>query len=383
MKITDIRTFIVGNPWKNWLFVKVYTDVGIEGLGEATSGLSTKPVEAALHEMKHLAIGEDPRDIPRLMDKLYRALFLAEDSINQHAFSGLNIACWDILGKSAGLPLYRLLGGKVRDALRAYANGWYQGPSDPVFFAKRAKEVAQIGYTALKFDPFGNSYQNLSGPEIGRAIENVAAVREAVGPNVDILIEAHDRFSYTTAVEVGHRLEPYRPMWYETPCMSNDIDMTCEVARQVPVPVAAGERYTTLRQQRALLAGGVGIIQPETLSMGGISGTLDTAALARAYGAWVAPHCAQSPLTTAINVHIGLSTPNVLIQECFDEFHIDWAKQVLAGCPIVKNGYLYLENENPGHGVTLDENACQAHPYSPHNFLRLFDEGWEKRRISE
>lgn len=384
MKITDVRTIIIGNPWKNWLFVKVETDEGIEGLGEATSGLSTKPVEAALGEMKHLLIGEDPRDIPRLMDKLYRALFLAEDGINAHAFSGINIACWDILGKCAKMPLYRLLGGKFRDSLRAYANGWYQGKRDPEFFARRAKEVADMGYTALKFDPFGNAYQYMDEKEIDFSMAIVGAIREAVGDGVDILIEAHDRFSATTAIEIGKRLEKYHPMWYETPCMSNDIGLTREVAQKVSIPVAAGERYTTLRQQRELLEGrSVAILQPETLSMGGITGTVETAALAASYGAWIAPHCAQSPLTTAVNVHIGLATKNVLIQECFDEFHVDWAKEVLSGCPVVKNGFLELANEKPGHGVTLDERFAEKYPYSPQNFLRLFDEGWEKRRIAK
>jgi galactonate dehydratase len=379
MKITDIQTMIVGNSWKNWLFVRVFTDEGIIGLGEATSGLNTKPVEATIEEIKYLCLGEDPREISFLNDKLRKALYLPEDSVVCSALSGINIACWDIVGKTLNAPLYRLLGGKCRPKLRAYANGWYQGPRDPIFFAERAKEVVKKGYTALKFDPFGNAYKYMDWTEIKKSMAIVAAVRDAVGDAVDIMIEAHERFTVFTAVKLGRMLEEYHAMWFETPVVSFDIPGTNEVARAVKVPVISGERFTASRQISELLSPKViDLVNPETLKIGGISGMVEACATARSFNAWVCPHNAQSPLVTAVNVHIGVATPNVLIQECFDDFQGDSFRTVLSGYPQVVDGY-FEPVERPGIGIVINEEEAGKHPYSPHNFLRLFESGWEKR----
>jgi galactonate dehydratase len=381
MKIIDLKTFIVGNPWKNWLFIKLYTDEGLVGLGEATAGLNTKPVESAIHEIKHLCIGEDPREIGFLMDKLRKSLFLVEDAVISHALSGINIACWDLIGKIHQAPLYRLLGGKSRERLRAYANGWYQGPREPAFFAERAKEVVAQGYTALKFDPFGSAYKFLDRQEEKKSLAIVAAVRDAVGEDVDILIEGHDRFSTTTAIRLGHLLNEYHPMWFETPVISTDIPATNEVARAITVPVISGERFTTTRQLAELLSDKVvDLVNPEPLSIGGVTGLIESCAVAASFGAWVCPHNAQSPLTTAVNVHIGIATPNILIQECFDDYHVEWTDDVLSGYPRIVNGYFEVP-EQPGIGLELNEVEALKHPYNPQNFLRLFESGWERRRI--
>lgn len=381
MKITDMKTFVVGNPWKNWIFIKIYTDEGIEGLGEATGGLTTKPIEAAINEIKHLCIGEDPTNIGTLFDKLHKSLYLPEDGTVCTALSGINIACWDIIGKQLGAPLYKLLGGKCRGRLRAYANGWYQGPRDPVFFAERAKEIVAMGYTALKFDPFGNAYKFMDREEEKKSMKIIAAVREAVGDNVDILIEAHDRFSVTTAIRLGNLIEEFNPMWYETPVISFDIKSTNEVAKAVKVPVASGERFSTTRQLVELLSEKViDIVQPETLKIGGVSGIVESCAVARGFNAWVCPHNAQSPMTTAVNTHVGIATSNILIQECFDDFQVSWTNEVLSGYPKVVDGYLE-PSEMPGIGMELNEDAAIKYPYSPKNFLRLFESGWEKRNI--
>ncbi|NLO37350.1 MAG: mandelate racemase/muconate lactonizing enzyme family protein [Clostridiaceae bacterium] len=379
MKITGMHTIVVGNPWKNWLFVKLTTDEGITGLGECTYGLGTRAVEAMLEEIRDLVIGEDPTQIEGLGDRWRKALFLVHGPIISAALSGLNIACWDIAAKAAGLPLYRLLGGRTRPRIRAYANGWYQGPREPSFFAERAAEVVAMGYTALKFDPFGHAYQFLEPAEEKKSLAIVAAVRAAVGDETDLMIEAHDRFSVATAIRIGRLLEAYHPMWFETPVLSYDIAATLEVARAIPVPVASGERFTALQQVSELLQGRiVSFVQPETLRIGGVSGLLEAGAVARSYGAWLAPHSAQSPFTTAVNAHLGAAIPNVLIQECFDDFHIAWARDVLSGCPQVVQGYLQ-PGEQAGIGVELDELEAARHPYSPKHRLRLFEAGWEWR----
>jgi galactonate dehydratase len=295
------------------------------------------------------------------------------------AMSAIEIACWDILGKSLNTPLWKLLGGKQQPRLRAYANGWYKGPRDPSFFAEASAKAKEMGYTALKFDPFGSAYRFFGRAEEDLSIAIVRAVRESVGEDVDILIEGHDRFSVSTAIRVGHRLEEFHPMWFETPVMSTDTEATKQVARSINVPVAAGERCRRLSEILNLVSDRtVDIVQPETLNIGGVSGACKAAAIAESAEAFVALHQAQSPLNTALNAHIHITLPNFLIQECFDDFLEPWALDLFPGVPRVKNGYLEPP-EAPGIGVELNEEEARKHPYGQNNFLRLFDDGWEKR----
>ena len=376
MKITQLETFIVGNPWKNWVFVKVHTDEGISGIGEATAGLSAKPGEAQVHELARFVIGEDPLHPERLWQKMYKGLFLGVNV----GMNAIEIACWDILGKSLGVPVWQLLGGKQRPRLRVYANAWYQGPHEPAFFAEAASRVKEMGYTALKFDPFGSTYRFIDPAEERKALAIVAAVRAAVGEDVDLCIEGHDRFSVSTAIRIGKALEEFKPMWFETPVMSTDIAATQQVARAISVPVASGERFDQLAQVFDLVSPRlVDIVQPETLSIGGISGARKAAAIAEAAEAFIALHQAQSPLNTAINTHVHAAIPNFLIQECFDDFLIPWAHEIMHGVPRVKDGYLEPSNK-PGLGVELDEAEIRNHPYGQDFFIRLFEDGWEQRR---
>ncbi len=376
MKITEIRTFVVGNPWKNWVFVKVFTDEGIVGVGEATAGLNTKPAEAQVQELGRFLIGEDPLHPERLWQRMYKGLFLN----NNVAISAIEIACWDILGKTLNAPLWKLLGGKQNPRLRVYANGWYKGSRDPGFFAEAAVRVKELGYTALKFDPFGAAYRFFDASEEQLSLRLVRAVREAVGNEVDLLIEGHDRFSVSTAIRVAQQLAEFRPLWFETPVMSTDIAATVEVARHSPVPIATGERFSRLAQFLDLLSHrAVDIVQPETLAIGGVAGARKAAALAEGAEAFVALHQAQSPLNSAVNAHIHTSLPNFLIQECFDDFLLPWAHEIMHGVPRVQDGYLEA-SDTPGIGVELDEAAMAHYPYGQDNFLRLFEDGWERRR---
>ncbi|MCX6048692.1 MAG: mandelate racemase/muconate lactonizing enzyme family protein [Chloroflexi bacterium] len=375
MKITDIKTFVVGNPWKNWVFIKLETDAGISGLGEATGGLSTKPALGDLEELTRHIIGEDPCHPERLWYKLHKARFLGISK----GMSAIEQACWDILGKSLGAPAWQLFGGKHRDTLRVYANGWYQGPRDPVFFAEKAAEMVAKGYTALKFDPFGGAYQQIDKQSERLAVQIVASVREAVGPDVDILIEAHDRFTVTNAIRLGRALEEFKPMWLETPVRTYDLAGHLEVARSIKIPVVLGEGFHELRQFADLLAGrAIDIIQPEPQELGP-SRALKSFAIAQAYDALVACHQAQSPFCTAMNAHLHASIPNFLIQENFDDSLEPWTWDLLTGVPRVENGYLTVSNA-PGWGVELNEAEVVKHPYGEKNFLRLFEEGWETRR---
>jgi galactonate dehydratase len=378
VRITDTQTVVVGNPWKNWILVRVLTDEGVVGLGEATGGLSTKPIEAAVHELKPLYLGQDPRDVNALWDRMYKGLYLNQNQ----AMSGVEMACWDILGKTLNVPVWRLLGGKVRPRIRAYANGWYLGPREPRFVAERASEVVAMGYTALKFDPFGDAYRFIDREELRLSLGIVEAVRTAVGESVDLLIEGHDRFSVPTAIQVGRALAEFRPFWFEAPVMSTEVEATAEVARAIPVRVVAGERFYSKTDFARLLATGVvDVVQPELLRCGGVSGLTKVAALAEAHEAFVAPHNAQSPLCTVVNTHVGATLPNLLVQECFDDFLAPWSREIMNGSVRIVNGYIEVP-EGPGFGVTIDEGEMAKYPYSDANFMRLFEAGWERRRPS-
>jgi len=374
VRIDRVSTFVIGNPWKNWVIVKVDTDEGVSGLGECTS-ITSSPMVAEVQELARFVMGMDPREPLRVADALEKGVFLAA----KQAACAIEIACWDILGKSLGAPVWRLLGGRVHDRLRVYANGWYTCPREPNAFAEKAAEVVAVGYTALKFDPFGTAYLELSRAEEKLSLAIVRAVREAVGDEVDLMIEGHDRFAVATAIRLGNALAESRPMWFETPVFSQNVEATIAVARAIPVPVASGERLSHLSEFAALLGSGViGIVQPETLRCGGISGGTRVAALARAHEAMVACHQAQSPLNTAVNAHLHCTMPHFLVQECFDDFLVPWSRDVFHGVPRVVKGYL-APSDAPGLGVEFDEEEAAKHPYGEDKIIRLFETGWEKR----
>jgi galactonate dehydratase len=379
MKIADVRTIVVGNPWKNWIYVIVETDEGLIGVGEATGGSETQPRVAAVEEIKHLIIGMDPRNVHEIFHKLYLTAFIR---VTQ-AMAGIEMACWDILGKSLGVPVHTLLGGKVRDNVRVYANGWYSGDRTPEGFAKKASEVVAKGYTALKFDPFGDAHMQMSRRETAEAKALIGAVRDAVGDDVDILIEAHDRFSTYAAIEIGNWLKDYDVTWFETPVLSTDISALVEVARRIPVRMIAGERMHAIHEFGEFLAHNVtDVINPEPLGVGGIWRSLQIAGIAEAHHAEIALHNAESPFKTMVALHIDAVTPNVFIQECFDDFLEPWVTDVLSGFHRVEDGFLSMPTA-PGIGVTLNEEEAKKHPYGKSNFLRMFRPGWEKRDTAQ
>ena len=375
MKITDLKTFVVGNPWKNWVFVQLYTDDGLTGLGEATGGLATKPSLGDVEELRRHVIGEDPRHPERLWLKLHKARYFGASK----GMSAIEQACWDILGKSLGVPCWQLFGGKHHDQLRVYANGWYQGPRTPAEFGNSAAAMVAKGYTALKFDPFGGAYKQIGKESEALAVDIVRAVRAAVGPKVDLLIEFHDRFTVSTAIRVGRKLDEFAPMWFETPVRTHDLAGHIEVARNVQTPVVLGEGFNELRQFADLLAYRViDIVQPEPQTLGP-SRALKAFGIAQAYDALVACHQAQSPFCTAMNAHLHASIPNFLIHENFDDSLEPWTWDLLQGTPRVENGYITVP-DRPGWGVEFNQAEAAKHPYGETNFLRLFEEGWETRR---
>ncbi len=379
MKITDIETFIAGNPWKNWLFVKVHTDEGIHGIGEGTLNGFAKTVEAAIHELKHLAVGHDPFDTETLSLKMFRDVYSDGGQVQGSALAAVEMACWDIVGKACGQPLYKLIGGRNHDKLRVYANGWYRGPRTPESYHEKAKLVKAKGYTALKFDPFGSAWRTVELSDFDLAIAIIRAVRDAVGPEVDILVEGHNRFSVHTALRFAEAMAPYRPGWFETPVPPYKISSIVEVAKRSPVPIACGEDYYCREQFFELLKhDAVHIIQLEPQFMG-LCAAKQVAGMVHAANGVTAPHSAQGPLCSIACAHLNMATPNFFIHEIFDEFNEPWEEKVLTNPMKVVNGYIQPP-EGPGLGTDLNLEEIKKHPYNAGNWLPLFRQGWEIRK---
>lgn len=380
MRITSIETYIAGNPWKNWLFAKVHTDEGLYGVGEGTLNFFARTVEAAIHELKHLIIGLDPFQIEILNQKLVRNVYSDGGQVHMCALAAIEIACWDIIGKAVNQPVYNLLGGRCHEKLRAYANGWYRGPRTPESFGEKAKEVVRRGYTALKFDPFGDNWRILPRAEFDLTLDIIRAVREAVGDSVDILIEGHCRFNVATAIQFAEAMAGTRPMWFEEPVPHTNIRAMAEVAKASPVPIATGESLFS-KQQFAELAEHrvISIYQPEPLVLGGLSATRKIADMLDGHYGMIAPHSAQGPLCSAACVHLNTSLTNFLIHEIFDEFNEPWEKDIVTNPVEVVNGYIPVP-ERPGLGIDLNLDEIARHPYHPENVIALFRPGWERRR---
>jgi galactonate dehydratase len=380
MKIVNIETFIAGNPWKNWLFARVTTDEGIYGIGEGTLNYFAKTVEQAIHELKPLILGMDPFQVETITQRMVRDVYSEGAQIHMCAVAAIEIACWDIIGKACNQPIYNLWGGRCHQKLRAYANGWYRGPRTPESFAEKAKIVAGRGYTALKFDPFGNAWRTLSRYDFDLSIDIIRAVRDAVGPSVDLLIEGHCRFNVATAIQFAEAMAPMRPMWFEEPVHHSNIAAMVEVARRSPVPVATGESLSSKQQFAELLQHEcVSILQPEPLNLGGIFATRKIADMADAHFGMIAPHSAQGPVCSAACVQLNASLPNFLIHEIFDEFNEPWEKEIVQNHVEVKDGYIEIP-ERPGLGIDLNVEEIAKHPYQQENYLPLFKPGWERRQ---
>lgn len=379
MRIVAIETYIAGNPWKNWLFTVVRTDEGLYGVGEGTMNFFARTIETAIHELKPLILGLDPFQVETISQRLIRDVYGDGGQIHMCAVAAIEIALWDIIGKACNQPVYNLWGGRCHEKLRAYANGWYRGPRTPESFAEKAKGVAARGYTALKFDPFGNAWRTLTRADFELSLDIVTAVREAVGNTVDILIEGHCRFNPATAIQFAEAMAPLKPAWFEEPVPHTNINATVEVARRSPVPIATGESLFSKQQFAELLKHDVvNILQPEPLNLGGLFATRKIADMVGAHFGMIAPHSAQGPVCSAACVQLNASLPNFLIHEIFDDFNEPWEKEIVTGSVEVKDGYIEI-SDKPGLGINLNIEEILKHPYRPEHYLPLFKAGWEQR----
>ena len=381
MKITMIETFAVGAVWKNWLFVKVHTDAGIHGIGEGTLNGFIATTEAAVHELEHLAIGQDPRRIGSLSKRLLDSVSLDGGHIHRTVIAAIEVACWDILGKSLGAPIHQLLGGRVRDSVLGYANGWYRTERTPEHFLAAAQAVLAKGFKALKLDPFGTAQGFISRDELEMSYAICRTLRDNLPKDTAILIDVHARFTEIAALQAAERFADLDIYWWEEPTSRDRQETVHEVARRSPIPVATGEMYDTVGQFYSLAGGGgVNIFQPEPMSLGGIGPSLQVANLALAHGSYIAPHQSGGPVATAVCLQLAAAVPNFLIQEHFDAFNDSWTRDLVTWHPTVDatNGHLSLP-DGPGLGIDLDVEAIKQHPYDPHAYLNTSAKGWERR----
>lgn len=362
MKITELKTFIVHCYRTNWVFVKLETDTGISGVGEATLEMKEQAVEAAVLELKEYLLGKDPREIERHFHTMYRDSYWRTGPVLMSALSAVEMAMWDISARELGVPVYRLLGGKCNDRVKAYANAWFAGATTPEGFAEKAKEAAARGFKALKWDPFGKAYMNMSIQELDNALAVVGAVRDAVGNSVDLLIEGHGRFNVPTACTIARQLEPFRPLFFEEPIPPGNIDALADVRRKSPVTIAAGERLFDRAQFRELFERhAADVVQPDVSHAGGLGECKKIAAMAEAYQIPFAPHNPSGPIAHAATMQLAACTPNFFLLETMAT-DIPWRKDLTNESLVFQDGYFEI-TDRPGLGVVLNEEAFADYPY--------------------
>jgi galactonate dehydratase len=361
MRVTHFDVFPVNAHWRTWVFVRLGTDEGLTGWGEATLVFGDAAVLGALEDLREFVIGIDPRRIEDFWStRFYRTIFHGPPFYS--ALAAVEHALWDLTGKWLGVPVYQLIGGAVRERIRLYANTWFLGARTPDEYAERASVVAAAGWDALKFDPLPGSLLAASRRELRSAADKVRAVREAVGPDVDILIECHGRLSPESAIRFADAIVEYRPLWLEEPVPAHNPHATRKVRAQTQIPIATGERLSTRWQFRELLdLDAVDIIQPDMTQVGGLLEAKRVADLASLYRVQVAPHCPRGPIATAVGMHCALTTANFLILEYpLDLGGVTWRQELVETPEEIDSGYMCAPTA-PGLGVELVESQLVKH----------------------
>lgn len=371
MQIADVTTYHLPGTRYPWVFLRIETDAGLHGIGQVSSGPNSAVVAAAASRLGPLLIGEDPTRI----EYLWHKLFAGFNSLGSMGFvtaliSGVDIALWDIRGKSLGVPVYELLGGRFHDRLMLYSNGWFGGCKTPEEFAAAAAKTVAEGHTALKLDPFKEGYGYLSRyaapypPEADpAAVAIVGAIRRAVGDGVEIFIDAHGRFDLPTAIRLANALAPHRIGWFEEPIPVENADALRQFRDATRVPVCVGERLYTRWQFRQVLEDKLAeYLMPDIIRTGGISEMKKIATMAEAFFIPIAPHDATGPLTMAASAHVMMSTPNfVRLEIAYSE--LPRYNEALTPPLDLRDGFYHV-SDRPGLGHDLrEEYIAQAIPY--------------------
>lgn len=381
MQITKCDTYIAGNPWKNWLFVRLSTDEGLHGFGEASLNGFPKSVQAALEELQAYFVGRSPYDVRAIKDDMLRQLYSDGGQIQRNAVAAVECACWDIIGKHLNQPLYNLWGGRVRQKVRLYANGWYQTERDPEAVAEAARKAVAMGYTALKLDPFGHMSGHLDRRERDFALQILRRVRESLPSEVDLMIEGHCRFDVPSALQVARRLADYAVVWFEEPVTYLNPKGLAELAASSPVPIATGENFVSPQSFLDLAHESRNLVfQPDVMNLGGLLEARRVCDIAEAMGVPVAPHDSQGRVSKAACLQLAASYHQVFILEDFEEFNPAWAKELAN--PVCKEGGWAFMPEEPGLAVELNLDSIAKHGYDPKAFIALYQPGWEQRRFA-
>jgi len=366
LNVTAVKTYLVNSGiGKNWLFVKVETDEGFHGWGECyTQTDREQSVDIQAQELGKYLVGRSAFNIKHFTFMAYNDFAGKRGSMDLYsAISGIEQALWDIVGKSLNTPVYNLLGGRCRDKIRVYANGWFRGPLEQKL--ERAKQLVKNGFTAMKFDPFPWRWRTHITPEDERtAIDTVAALRDAVGPDVELLVEVHRRLAPVHAIRVAREIEQYRPFWYEEPVSSQNVDALAEVRRATELPIVTGEElYTKVEFREVLAKNAADILNPDVANCGGILELKEIAAMAEPHMVTMSPHNYNSTtVALAATVHACAVMPNFLITEYFVSF-TERGDEVSVNPIKVENGYIQLPT-GPGLGIDLDETALARYPYN-------------------
>ena len=364
MKITAIETHICHAYRTNWVFVKVLTDAGLHGVGEATLEHRELTVAQAVRELERSLVGKDPHNIEALWHQVYRDAYWRGGAVLMSALSGIEMALWDIKGKALGVPVYQLLGGKVRDSIPCYANGWFAPAKTPDEFAAKARLAVQAGFRGLKWDPFGAAYLEIDKRGLREALQCIEAVVAAVGPEVDILIEGHGRFNVPTAIRIAHALEDFDIHWFEEPIPPDNLEALAEVKLRTRVPIAAGERlYSRWDYQRFFALRCADFAQPDVSHVGGIMEVKKIAAQAEANHLAICPHNPSGPVANAASLQLAACVPNFSVLETMSA-DVPHRREISTENVTFENGAMLIPDA-PGLGIDLNIEAMAAHPYEP------------------
>ena len=366
MKVTQIKTFICHAYRTNWVFVKVITDSGLYGVGEATLEYREPTVVQAIKELERYLVGKDPHNIEAFWHDAYRDAYWRGGVVLMSALAGVEMALWDIKGKALGVPVYQLLGGKVRDSVKCYANAWFAGAKKPEEFAQKAKIAVKNGFSGLKWDPFGKEYLNIDPKHLNEALDCIAAVKDAVGDQVHLIIEGHGRFNVPTAVRIGNALEKFGILWFEEPIPPDDKKGIAWVRSKIATPVSGGERlYSRFEYADYLRMECADFWQPDVSHAGGIMEVRKIAAMAESHYIPVCPHNPSGPVANAATLQIAACIPNFYLLETMAN-DIPWRADVSTEKVKFENSEMFIP-DLPGLGIDINEEEIAKHPYECRN----------------
>lgn len=379
MRIVGLKTFLIGAYPRNWTIVRIDTDAGIAGYGEGTLEGREKTVETAIHELGRYLAGKNPFSIELHFQEMYRRAFWSGGPVLSSAISAVEMALWDIKGKALDVPVYELLGGKVRDRIKLYVSGWHRGVLLPGEMAQRARETVACGYKGLKMNPFtrrpGSDLYRLENTILQAGEDCVAAVREAVGPEIDLYIECHGLFNTAgNAIRAARRLERYNISFIEEPVPPENFSAMAYVRRKINIPVATGERlFTAFSFAQLLELAGADIVQPDVCHCGGILEARKIAAIAATHYGSVAPHNPNGPIGDSATVQLAASVPNFLVLEHGRPER--WRHTVIAESYAIHDGWIEI-GDRPGLGIHFNEEAAAEHPYEAVDLYDWHREGF-------